>query len=256
MRDEVRHAGYVKNLLEARGKEEIRIDSINERNIANGEGLTSPTNFVTTEETKIFKEFMEQKNLFKLTEARPHMKKALTLKRFFKMKRNQQVEIYSKANQKTIYSQGKVNAIGRNFVMITNLKDRIWIPYEKIESANVPYGIPNYSNTHQHYIYDNDLRKKLLQNFGATVSQREILIQQFHEETLRTNLSRWKNTWVEIKIGENKSHFGKIHETSKQSVTLKRFKQQYSIPLQKIEMVNTMRFFKILSSFFNINKIN
>jgi ribosome maturation factor RimP len=249
VKEEIRHDEYVKKLLEAREKEEIRIDPINERNIAKGEGLTSPTNHVTTEETKIFKEYMEQKNLFKLTEAKPHMKKALTLKRFFKMKRNQQVEIYSKAGQKSIYSEGKVNAIGRDFVMITNLKDRIWIPYEKIDSANVPYGIPNYSNTHQHYIYDNDLRTKLLQNFGATVSQREILIQQFHEETLRTNLSRWKNTWVEIKYEENKSHVGKVLETSKKTVTLKGFRHVYHIPLNKIEMIETIRFLKILTSF-------
>ena len=253
MKEEVRHDVYVKKLLEARDNEKIILDPINERNIAKGEGLTSPTNLVTTEETKIFKEYMEQKNLFKLSDAKPNMKKALTLKRFFKMKRNQQVEIYYQVNQKSTYSQGKVNAIGRDFVMITNLKDRIWLPYEKIEAANVPYGVPNYSNTHQHYIYDNELRMKLLQNFGATVSQREVLIQQFHEETLRTNLSRWTNTWVEIKYDENKSHIGRIQATTKDFVMLKGFRQMYSIPLKKIEIVKSMRFFKILANFFHRN---
>ncbi|MHA6250879.1 hypothetical protein [Oceanobacillus sp. CAU 1775] len=247
MGEEIRHDAYVKELLEQRKKEEATKDPINERNLAKGEGLTSPTNLATTEETKVFKQYMDQKNLFQVTEARPHLKKALTLKRFFKMKRNQQVEVYHQVHGESQYTEGKVNAIGRDFVMITNLKNRIWIPYEKIDSANVPYGIPNYSNAHQHYIYDNDLRMKLLQNFGATVSQREILIQQFHEETLRTNLARWKNTWVEVGCDDGKKFFGKIDETTKESITLRGWKHRLSVPLNRVELVKSLRFLKIIT---------
>lgn len=245
MKDEIRHEEYVKQLLEARKKEVIKLDPINQRNLAKGEGLTSPTSNGTTEETRILKEYMEQRNLIKVSEADPTRKKALTLKKFFKMKRNQQVEIYSKNGNKSIYTEGKVNAIGRDFVMITNLKNRFWIPYRVIDSANIPFGIPTYSNTHQHYLYDNNLRKKILQNFGATVSQKETLIQQFHEESLQTNLSRWKNSWVEIKYSENHVQYGKILETSKNTVILKRFKKIYHIPLKGIEIIETIRFLDV-----------
>jgi hypothetical protein len=243
---EIRHDEYVKQLLEERKKEVIKMDPINEINIAKGEGLTSPTNYGSTEEGRLFKEYMDQRNLLELGKANEERKRNLTLRRFFKMKKNHQVEIYSKCGQKALYSEGKVNAIGRDFVMITNLKDRTWIPYHAIESANIPFGIPNYSNTHQHFLYDNDLRKKLLQNFGATVSQREELIQQFHEESLRTNLSRWKNTWVEIKYKENNARIGKVKSTTKENIVLKSLGKVYHVPIKEVEVIKTIRFIKII----------
>ena len=86
--------------------------------------------------------------------------------------------------------------------MLTNLKKRIWIPYTAIESATIPFGFPSYSNTHQHFIYDNQLQQKLVLQFGETVAKREALIQQFFEESLQTNLNSWKGMWVEVKTAE------------------------------------------------------
>lgn len=247
MENQIRRDEYVKQLLERRKNEVIKSDAVNEVSMQKGEGLTSPTSNLSTEETRILMELMDRENLFKVTEAFPSQKKSLTLKRFFKMKRNQQVEVYSKVGSKTLYTEGKVSAIGRNFVMITDLKDRIWIPYEAIESANIPYGIPNYSNTHQHFIYDNNLREKLVRDFGKTVSQRDILIQQFNEETLHTNLARWKGAWVEIYSVNDKKSYGKLNGTTKESITIARFSRIEEIPLASITYVKSIRFIQAIS---------
>ncbi|MBP1940813.1 hypothetical protein [Cytobacillus luteolus] len=170
------------------------------------------------------------------------------------MKRNQQVEVYSKAGGKTFYTEGKVSAIGRNFVMITDLKDRIWIPFEAIESANIPFGIPNYSNTHQHFIYDNNLREKLVRDFGKTVSQRDVLLQQFNEETFHTNLGRWKGTWVEIYYLDDNKTYGKLDGATKEVISVARLNNKEEIPLASITYVKSIRFLQALSKMFKLGK--
>ncbi len=250
MTKEIRHDEYVRKLLEDRKKETIKMDPVNARGIEKGEGITSPASNLSTEETRLLKEYMKQKNLLKVTEADTTRKKTLTLKKFLKMKRNQQVEVYSNHGDKHIYTEGKVNAVGRDFVMLTNLKDRVWIPYHAVHSANIPYGIPNYSNTHQHFLYDNNLREKLLYDFGATVSKREVLLQQFNEESLRTNLNRWKGTWVEVKYGDSQKCFGKIIETTKEHVIIATLNKKIQISLNQLAYIETLRFLQILSKLF------
>ncbi len=254
MTNQIRRDEYIKQLLESRKKEVIKSDAINEVSLQKGEGLTSPTSNLSTEETRILMELMERENLFKVTEADPTRKKSLTLKRFFKMKRNQQVEVYSKVGSKTIYNEGKVSAVGRDFVMITDLKDRMWIPFEAIDSANIPYGIPNYSNTHQHFIYDNNLRDKLVRDFGKTVSQRDILMQQFNEETLRTNLGRWKGTWVEVYCSNNEKTYGKLTEMINGIITLNRFKKKEEVPLSDVSYVKSIRLIQALTRLLKLGK--
>jgi ribosome maturation factor RimP len=246
VKGEIRHDEYVRKLLEERKREVIKTDAINQRNLLNGEGLTSPTSNMTTEETRLLREYMEQKNLLKISEAAPSLKKSLNLRKFFKMKRNQQVEVYSFHGEELKYTEGKVSAVGRNFVMLTDLKDRIWIPYEKIDSANIPYGIPNYSNTHQHFIYDNNLREKLLYDFGATVSKRDTLMQQFNEDTLHTNLERWKGSWVEVYFGKDEKRAGELIKAAKQTITLKVWKKEFKIDLNEVNYVHSIRFFNMV----------
>jgi hypothetical protein len=168
------------------------------------------------------------------------------LKRFFKMKRNQQVVIYTKSGVETIYTLGKVSAIGRDFVMVTNLNERIWLPYHSIESANLPIGIPNFSNSHQYFFYDNDLRRKLLQNFGETVSKKDALIQQFYEESLATNLQSWGKTWVKIRT-DKETVYGKIQNVTKQNLLISLLNEKIEIELKHISAIYTIRFFSLLS---------
>ena len=158
------------------------------------------------------------------------------------MKRNQEVVIY--LGNTVIF--GKVSAIGRDFVMITNLNKRIWVPFHAIQSANLPTGIPSFSNSHQYFIYDNDLRQKLLQHFGETVAKRDVLIQQFFEESLVTNLISWRKTWVKIQT-DQELVFGKIQSVTQQKLVLLLLNEKVELDLTNITMIESIRFFNLLS---------
>jgi len=207
--------------------------------------FSSPTSAVSAEETRILNEHIDQQNMFKLIHLYEPHRKTLTLKKFFKMKRNQQVVItplFAEEENETM--EGKVAAIGRDFVMITNLQKRVWLPYTAIESATIPFGTPTYSNPHQHQIYDNQLRQKLVLSFGETVTKRDALVQQFFEESLRTNLDSWEDTWVKVKT-ESKTESGKIIKTNKHELILKLLKSTSSVPLKEIHYVATLRLFTL-----------
>lgn len=219
--------------------------------------FSSPTSAVSSEETRILTEHIHQQNMFKLISLYEPHRKTLTLKKFFKMKRNQQVVI-SPVNETdgggTI--EGKVAAIGRDFVMLTNLQKRLWIPYKAINSATIPFGFPTYSNTHQHHIYDNGLQHKLVTQFGETVAKRDALVQQFFEESFRTSLHSWKGTAVEVKTAE-KSFSGRITKTTEEKLWLKLWKTEIAVSLHDIELVSTIHLFslwkQLLQSIFKLN---
>ena len=223
-------------------------DSMNEKtkeHALNSTSLSSPTSAVSSEETRILTEYMKQKNLLYITSQDESRRKPLILKQFFKMKRNQQVVISAVGDdEQPITIEGKVASIGRDFVMITDLQKRTWIPYTAIDSATIPFGFPTYSNTHQHFIYDNQLQQKLVLQFGETVIKKEALKQQFFEETLLTNLNSWGGTWVEVKTADNVV-FGKMLKTEKQELILTTFKKEIVIPLHEIRNVSTLGFLQL-----------
>lgn len=159
---------------------------------------TSPASALPLHELKMLQEYIHGVNLQNLGGQLPHFKKQLILLKFFKSKKNQLVEIFSKSSDQNIHTIGKVHTIGRNFVMVRTLFTRIWIPYETIHSAKSPFGITQIHNTHQNVVIDEELRRKLLTNFSETVSNKEILRQQFYEELLETNLKTWKGTKLTI----------------------------------------------------------
>ncbi len=203
--------------------------------------FSSPTSAVSEEETRILTEYIAQKNLFKVTNLDESRRKPLVLKQFFKMKRNQQVVVTSIIGEDIpVTTEGKVATIGRDFVMLTDLKKRIWIPYSAIQSATIPFGFPTYSNTHQHFIYDNNLQQKLVLQFGETVAKKDVLIRQFFEESLQTNLHFWKGIWIEIRTADN-IFFGKIASVTKADVILRLpTKKESVIQLNKICYVSTV----------------
>ncbi|MCM3636631.1 hypothetical protein M3152_02775 [Sporosarcina luteola] len=201
---------------------------------------SSPTSAVSAEETRILTEYIQQKNLFHVIRRDESRRKTLLLKQFFKMKRHQQVSIISAVNQnETITTVGKVATIGRDFVMVTDLKKRTWIPYEAIDSATIPFGFPTYSTPHQHHIYDNQLQQKLVLRFGETVAAKDALVRQFFEETLHTNLSTWNGVWVEVDTVEC-SFFGKLKGASKTECVLQRMSSEHRIPLSEIRSITTI----------------
>ncbi|WP_456275839.1 hypothetical protein [Bacillus sp. AK128] len=251
MKERILHDEYVKRLLEKRKHEVIEIDQINKRNISLGDGLTSPTSNLSTEETRILIEYMEQRNLFNITSEDPARKKVLTLKKFFKMKRNQQVEIYSLCDEMSIYTVGKVSGVGRDHVMLTNLKSRFWIPYQFIDSANVPYGIPNYSNTHQHFLYDNQYREKLLYQFGETVTKRDPIYQLFNEDSIQSSLKRWIGSWVEVRTLSGNREIGNIVNVKKDVLHLKIWKKNIEVNVKDIAYIETIRLLDVIKKWMN-----
>ncbi|MCA0986778.1 hypothetical protein [Guptibacillus algicola] len=241
----IRMSEYTSRLLEARKKEVVNVDVVNEFRLRKENLLSSPTTATSTEETRLFMEYMTLHNLLNISKGDKEKGKLLTLKQFFKSKRNQQVEVYLKNRINEIaYLEAKVSAIGRDFVMLTNLTRRYWIPYTSIESANIPYGIPNYSNAHQHYLYDNNLRQKLLRNFGETVSKRDALRQQFYEETLQTNLNYWQSTGVEINLSDGNKTVGKILRSQDGLLVLKSLLNEMKIPIEEIQLLKSLRFYE------------
>ncbi|WP_062049321.1 hypothetical protein [Bacillus sp. JCM 19034] len=176
------------------------------------------------------------------------------MRKFFKHKRNQQVEIYT-IGENPLQIVGKVNTIGRNFVTVTSLKDRIWIPFSRIESAKVPYGLPEVSSSHQHFVYDEELRKKLITQFSQTVIAKDILLQQFFEETLETNLQTWKDTRVEI-MTEDMEYIGKIIHSNDGKVEINGLKGSQSILLSDITLIKTVRLFHVLAGFLRKKRSN
>ncbi|MEV9640012.1 hypothetical protein ABZ756_04865 [Mammaliicoccus sciuri] len=222
------------------------LNSASEKQYSNeNPSFSSPTSSVSAEETRILNEHISQQNMFKLIHLYEPHRKTLTLKKFFKMKRNQQVVITTLIEEtKTSTIEGKVATIGRDFVMVTNLRKRIWLPFTSIESATIPFGTPTYSNPHQHHIYDNQLREKLILRFGETVTKKDALIQQFFEESIRTNLHSWQGTWVEVKTADQAS-FGKIVSTDKEVLTLQLANKMLLIPLIEIQYASTARLFTI-----------
>lgn len=207
--------------------------------------LSSPTSAVSSEETRVLTEYIHKKNLFKITKKDEILQKALMLKQFFKMKRHQQVVVTSVIKNATVTTEGKVATIGRDFVMVTDLKKRIWIPYTAIESATIPFGYPTYSDSQQNFIYDNQLQQKLVLQFGETVAKREALIRQFFEESLQTNLNSWKGVWVEVKT-DQKTHFGKVKNSTKKELFLTSFKKEEILQLNEVRFLSTVRFFSVL----------
>ncbi len=204
---------------------------------------TSPASSLPLHELKMLQEYIHGVNLQNLGAKLPNYKHQMILLKFLKMKKNQVVEVYSRNGDEVIHTIGKVNTVGRNFVMLKTLFTRIWIPYAAIHSAKSPFGVPDVSSVHQHNVIDAELRKKLLLNFGEVVSGREELRQQFYEELLETNLKSWKRT--NLIIYADKILKGQVKEVVTGRILLKNAPQK-EVPIIKINYIKQAR----LHSFF------
>ncbi|WP_045522177.1 hypothetical protein [Neobacillus niacini] len=210
--------------------------------------FTSPASSLPLYELKMLQEYIHGENLQNLGKHLPHYKKQMMLLKFFKYKKNQKVEVYSRNGDEVIHTLGKVNIVGRNFVMIRTLFTRIWIPYHAIHSAKTPFGTPDLPSGHQHVIYDEELRRKLLTNFGVTVSGKEILKQQFYEELLDTNLKSWKGT--RFTIYADRLMQGKLVNVLKEKICIKS-KQKQEISINKINYMKQGRFISFFQRIFS-----
>ncbi len=254
-RSNIRLDEYTKRLWEERNKEVIKETAENIVSLKSGQGLTSPASELPLEELKLVQQHMHQTNLLNMAKALPEKKKDLILKKFFKHKRNQQVEVFVVNDRKPLHLLGKVNTVGRDFVSLITLKDRHWIPFSRIESAKIPYGLPEVSSAHQHFAYDEELRRNLITRFSETVASKDILIQQFFEETLQTNLQTWKDTRVQIST-TNVDYTGKIVRSNDGIIELSRKKCIHTIPMKEITLIKTIRLFSFFTDLLRKNRSN
>lgn len=242
---------YVKDLLETRKREEVKEHIYNEYERSQGGGFSSPTTASPTEENRLLIEYMERANLFTISEWALERGKALKLRNFFTSKRFQQIEVLIKSGSTVVGLEGKVSAVGRDFVMLTNLQRRVWVPYSAIESATIPDGVPNYAHTHHHILFDNDLRRKLLTQFGATVARREMLKQQFFQEKLQTNLQSWRESFVNVHFDGNKKEAGKVVRSNSERLSLTLFGEMKKIEWEEIKYIETVRMYSLFTTFFS-----
>lgn len=200
------------------------------------DGFTSPASARPLHELKMLQEYIHSANLNNLGATLPNSKQQMILLKFFKSKKNQQVEVYSRHHDEVIHTIGKVAVVGRDFVMLRTLFTRIWIPYAHIHSAKTPFGLPDVPGTHQHVVIDGELRRKLLTNFAVTVAQKETLRQQFFEELLETNLKVWMGT--RLTIYSDTILPGKIRNVSKGKLEL----NEKNIRICSIHYIKQTRF--------------
>jgi hypothetical protein len=210
--------------------------------------FTSPPSSLPLHELKMLQEYIHGVNLQNLGNHLPHHKKQMMLLKFFKHKKNQLVEVFSRNGTEVIRTVGKVNVVGRNFVMIKTLFTRIWIPYHAIHSAKTPFGIPDLPSGHQHITYDKELRRKLLNHFGDTVSSKEILKQQFFEELLDTNLKTFRGT--RMAIYADKLFKGKVIKVLTGKIYIEG-KEKQEISIHKINYMKQGRFISFFQQFFS-----
>jgi len=207
---------------------------------------TSPASSLPLHELKMLQKYIHSVNLQNLSTLMPSYKQQMILLRFFKSKKNQLVEVYSRNGEEIIHTVGKVSVIGKNFVILRTLFKRFWIPYSVIHSTKSPFGIPDVPATHQHTVLDEELRRKLLTNFGVTVAGKEALKQQFFEELLETNLKNWKGT--KLKILSDQVIVGKVQAIHSGKVFLT---DNRSIPINKINFIQQSRFISFFEMLFS-----
>lgn len=207
---------------------------------------TSPASSLPLHELKMLQEYIHNTNLQNLSTLRPNYRQQMILIKFFKSKKNQLVEVYSRHGEDVIHTVGKVSVVGKNFVILRTLFKRFWIPYSVIHATKSPFGIPDVPGTHQHTVIDEELRRKLLTNFGVTVVGKEALKQQFFEELLETNLKSWKGT--KLKIFSDQVIVGKVNDIHSGKVYLK---DKHSIPINKINYIQQFRFTSFFEKLFS-----
>lgn len=203
------------------------------------ETYPSPAGKGTSEEILLKKRYLELANIFLHLKYNPDKGKILLLQSFLVEKRNQTVEVIHHNNSMT---KGRVQDIGRDYLVLTSYFTKCWIPYSAISEVKVPYGAPEFSNTHQYVFFDNHLRRKLLRNFGATVSKRSKLKEMFYRETLKTSLSRWKNSRLKIDMTNGQRYTGKLVKADEEKLSLLLDNKEYDISYQQIKSIKTSRF--------------
>ncbi|TFE01615.1 hypothetical protein [Jeotgalibacillus salarius] len=203
------------------------------------ESYPSPPGNGTSEEILLQKRYLALANVFLQLKYNAEKGKILLLQAFLNEKRNQAVEVIYKNDQT---GKGRVQDIGRDHVILTSYFTKAWIPYSGISEVKVPYGSPEFASTHQYVFFDNDLRRKLLRDFGATVSKRSKLKGLFFRETLKTSLQRWKGNRFKVEMQNGLIYSGKLVRSEEERLVLTVKKEEKVINYHEIKIIKKFLF--------------
>ncbi|MBM7580493.1 hypothetical protein [Jeotgalibacillus terrae] len=203
------------------------------------ESYPSPTGNGSSEEILLQKRYLELANIFLQMKYNPEKGKILLLQSFLNEKRNQTVEVI---DQDHCLIKGRAQEVGRNYLVLTSYFTKCWIPYSGIREVKTPYGAPEFASTHQYVFYDNDLRRKLLKNFGATVAKRSKLKGLFYRETLKTSLQRWKNSRLKVEMANGLTLSGKLIRSEDDYFIVTVKKVEKKIHYNELKRIEKFRF--------------
>lgn len=161
--------------------------------------FASPASPLPEHELKMLQEYIHHQNVQIIGNVNPGKRQEIMLSQFFKSYKKQTVSVKMKQAEATKNILAKTEAVGRDFVILTTLFSKFWIPFRSIISAEQPYDQVNRSHSqHQQVVYDDVLKNKLLKRFGETVGQKEFLKQQFFDQTLAGHIRSLKKNRVTI----------------------------------------------------------
>ncbi|MFC4354227.1 hypothetical protein ACFO0S_03960 [Chryseomicrobium palamuruense] len=203
------------------------------------ESYPSPAGRGTSEEIILRKRYIELANIFLQLKYNPEKGKILLMQSFLVEKRKQSVEVFYH-NQAVV--KGRVQDVGRDYMVLTRYFTKCWIPFSVISEVKLPYGAPEFANTHQYIFFDNQLRRKLLRNFGATVSNRSKLKELFYRETLKTSLSRWKNSRLKVEMLNGLVYSGKLVRSEDEQLLLITNNEEKVILYHEVKIIKKSRF--------------
>lgn len=193
-------------------------------------------------EFKMLQEYTQRKNLQTLENNQlPHLRKQLLLIKFFKLKKNQLVEVISRSSNGLSKNVARVDTVGKDFVMLKTFFSRIWIPYAVIHSAKKP--IQEFTNSQQHIVIDIKLRKKMI-SFGKSIRKDVNLKEPL---LLVKQLVAWEGT--RLTVYTNKPMKGKLVKTSSKKIYLQHA-TTYDIATESIMYIKQERFTLFLNRLF------
>ena len=130
---------------------------------------------------------------------------------------------------------GNIILVGRDFLIVDHDHGKAIIPYEHIVSFSIDEGKLNYDFCRQvdEWIKDPYLRRGLVLNFGAVVSQSPALIQEFFGLTLPVLLITYSNCEVKVYM-DNELISGSLVDVDSDTIRVQSQKSYEMIPLANI----------------------
>ena len=202
----------------------------------------SPTGCLSREETEKLEKCIDEANeLLLLLGLSGEM--GIDRAYFLALQSNEGAEIHVNLQcEKLKVQKGKLIFIGLNFLIMDNKNGNRIIPYQNISKIEVKKKSKARDQiSHDSFddlVKDPFLRRDLVLNFGATVSQSPVLINEFYGLTLSVLLLTYIDHEVMIFTG-NDIITGVIVKVDSETISLTCKKSQEVIPLANICKMNT-----------------